>query len=153
MRLKCINWILAEVVPLEVITIVGEYPGTRLGFREPISPRLRQADLGFEGPAVGADVDKTLRVILSSRRFNHEANPEYGGWLMSLELRQRERGAAQQVHCQPKPRIAQPGPGHLLVLLIDLPADIALKVGLHDGRTGRNAPAGRMNGYSRHCTC
>src|SRR6516162_4771868 len=126
MCLECPKRRLTSYVAAEEVAVVGEHPDARIGFRKPVAQRLRYAKLGFERESIGADVDQVLCVVLSGRSDNRQACPERGGRLALQELSRRQRGAAEQVHGEAHPKVAQPRPRNVPALLLDLPAEISM---------------------------
>src|SRR5690349_9332291 len=107
-RLELPDGVLAAHIAAEEVRVFGEHPGARGSLCEPVSDRLRDADLRPERPSIGPDVDEMRRVVVAGGRYDEETRPERGGRLMSREFARRECGASHQDRREPQRQIAQP---------------------------------------------
>ena len=126
--------VLAAAVTAEKIVVVRIQPDACGRIREPVSQRNRDADLRLEGPAVGADVDETCRVVLTCRHDHAQARADRR---LGRALRKRlraDRGIAHEVRREPQAQVAQCRTVCLPCRIEDLAGDVRLS------RTARRSP-------------
>ena len=75
------------------IVVIGENPHARGTLHEPVSDRLRPADLGSERPAMGTDVDELLRIVFAGWCCDHDTHTERSCRLAPRKLGRCESGA------------------------------------------------------------
>src|SRR5262249_7866523 len=88
---------LAPRLPAKEVAVLCPKPHAGRTIHEPIVDRLRKTYLRFEAPAVGADVDEVLRMIVTCRHHGREAETGCGGRLSLHEFGRRKRRTSDQV--------------------------------------------------------
>src|SRR5690242_20636331 len=98
--------LLAYVAAVEV-TVVGVERRGRRDLERPRTDRLGDACFRLEPPAVGAEVDDPLAVILSPWRGHLQARADDQVLPVIPELLQRQRGCTVEIDRQAETRIAK----------------------------------------------
>src|SRR5262249_47989599 len=97
---------LAAMPATEKVIVVAEDPDTRRAFGKPVSKGLRDSKLRLEGPAVGADVDEPVRVVLPGGCDHGKASTERPPGCALDEFGRSKGGAAQEIDRKPHAHIA-----------------------------------------------
>ena len=93
MRLRGVNWRLCACLTTEEIAIVRVDSDGGRNLDRPWSERFRAADLGFQRPAIAADIHQFRVIILPERHDNAQARANDQILPVIFELRRRQRGA------------------------------------------------------------
>src|SRR5581483_4940615 len=99
--------LLALAMAAEEIVVVAEKPDAGGRFGEPVADRQRKSRVRLERPAVSADVDELLAVVLAGRRDHVEADAAGGRLAAPGELRRRERRVAEEIQRAAQVQVAE----------------------------------------------
>src|SRR3954470_7201810 len=130
---------LAFAVAAEEIVVVAEEPDAGGCFGEPLAERHREPGVRLERPAVGADVDELLAVVLAGGRDHIDAHTAGERLAPLRELARRKGGMAEQVQRAAQAQVADARAVYGAGLLHDRAGDVGLHVRHDDGEVRRAA--------------
>jgi hypothetical protein len=123
----------------EEFVIIRVEPCACIEFHGPGTEGLVHPDFRFERPAVRPEINQTIGIIFSERRYDHEAGTQCGGGFAGGELFPIECRAAEQIHGQAQAWIGRAGTGDCTLLFEHVAAHVSPGIRQHE-TNARRAP-------------